>query len=145
MNNISDERVGELRSAVHEAKHGEALGSDERDDLLSILSSYSSMRAEHERLREWSKKLEASHASLEERFRKAEAQLAKVAPLVNALLRIANETIRAALSKPTTKVAVSLEELRYIIHRADLDVTATKQEVISWLREKGIVIEEAHV
>jgi len=44
--------------------------------------------------------------------------------------------------KPTTKVAVSLEELRYIIHRADLDVTATKQEVISWLREKGIVIEE---
>ena len=103
---LSAERVEELKRVLMcqadrfpEGFAGQGTRPEDFSDLLSILSDYSAMRAENERLREWSKKLEASHASLEERSRKAEAELAKVAPLVNALLRIANEAFPSEVTE----------------------------------------------
>jgi len=103
---ISDDRIKELRGLLgHLDRHPDRawLNSEDRSDLLSILSDYSTLKAENERLRAENLELGAELTSmlndeiadgfdrndiekLQARAEKAEAQLAKVAPLIQAVM-----------------------------------------------------------
>ena len=79
-------------------------------DLLSILSSYSSMRAENERLKNnWD--------YWQQRALKKEAQLAKQAPLIQAVMGVGIDQLRAGvvlhtvgMCRPVLAAALALRE-----------------------------------
>jgi len=119
-----------------------AFPSERLADLLSILDDYSSLRAENELLNNNAMNDYAAHLKLKARAEKAEAQLAKVcernrlmddnfgsllekninleeqlakqAPLVNALLRIANEAFPLEVTekcmRSVARAALALRE-----------------------------------
>ena len=76
----SEDRVKELQGWL---AHDEVIPGDILDDLLAILDDYSVLKAEVKRLNTW-------HSTLSEawkdRAEKAEAQLAKQAPLIEAVM-----------------------------------------------------------
>jgi len=89
MTAITKERVEELRKHLGSVLHLAALDGRNDDvgslvDLLAVLDDYEKMRVENERLNTW-------HCTLSEawkaRAEKAEAQLAKQVPLVEAAMR----------------------------------------------------------
>jgi hypothetical protein len=110
----TDERIKELSHRVERIWQGDVMSFDEKDDILSILSSYSSLRAENERLSRSDKfhrdcldvaitrrkEAEAALANANqqienlnndinagrERFLNIQAQLAKQAPLIQAVM-----------------------------------------------------------
>jgi hypothetical protein len=99
---LSAQRVEELKKSV---LAGVPLDRKEMTDLLAILDSYSSMRAENERLRaEFSTLKKAyddecawrgrGYRDLLTRAEKAEAQLEKQRPLVEAVMGMSIKTLR---------------------------------------------------
>ena len=82
MNNISDERIKELREwlKTYSFTYGQCA------EILTLLDDYSSLRAENERLRTDNEKWTAMPWSWKARAEKAEAQLAKQAPLIQAVM-----------------------------------------------------------
>jgi len=90
MTELTKERVEELRKYIEDA-FGE-WGQDRpivarvKADLLAILSSYSALKVENERLRERAATLEIDVYARTGRLEKAEAQLAKQAPLIEAVM-----------------------------------------------------------
>ena len=88
---VSEERVNELREWLTSLTSGS--DDDIRADLLSILDDYASLRAEVERLKENVQRCEENYAealhlasTYQETAEKAEAQLAKQAPLIQAVM-----------------------------------------------------------
>jgi len=86
MPNIPTERVKELRERLDEALQEWPLlflSGVEIEELLVLLSDYAALKAEVERLNTW-------HSTLSEawkaRAEKAEAELAKQAPLIDAVM-----------------------------------------------------------
>ena len=82
MNNISDERIKELREwlKTYSFTYGQCA------EILTLLDDYSSLRAENERLEHLHK---LDHSLADQwlaRAEKAEAQLAKQAPLIQAVM-----------------------------------------------------------
>jgi hypothetical protein len=135
--NLSDDRIKELR------KRASNYGSLPESTINDILDDYSSLRAENERLWTenkalssavrygWKARAEKAEAELEkmtkaiESWKKDEviwketeakllAQLAKQAPLVNALLRIANEAFPLEVTekcmRSVARAALALRE-----------------------------------
>ena len=89
---VSEERVKELRESV---RTGRVIISGDAKDLstlINIVEGYSSLRAENERLKENVQRCEENYAealhlasTYQETAEKAEAQLAKQAPLIEAI------------------------------------------------------------
>ena len=129
---VSEERVEELRLRI---EHLQYLFSADRVDLDAILSSYSSLRAENDNIRiaanelakralkaeaqlakvlERNKLMDETFGSLLEKNINLEEQLAKQAPLVNALLRIANEAFPLEVTekcmRSVARAALALRE-----------------------------------
>jgi len=116
MTNISDDRIKELREWLTSLTSGS--DDDIRADLLSILDDYASLRAEVERLKENVQRCEENYAvalhlasTYQETAEKAEAQLAKQAPLIQAVMGL-DEIDFIADDWPSEKLRESADKLR---------------------------------
>ena len=92
---ISDDRIKELR------KRASNYGSLPESTINDILDDYSSLRAENERLKENVQRCEENYAealhlasTYQETAEKAEAQLAKQAPLIEAVMGVPFDSLR---------------------------------------------------
>ena len=113
---VSEERVNELREWLTSLTSGS--DDDIRADLLSILDDYASLRAEVERLKENVQRCEENYAealhlasTYQETAEKAEAQLAKQAPLIQAVMGL-DEIDFIADDWPSEKLRESADKLR---------------------------------
>jgi predicted nuclease with TOPRIM domain len=97
---MNAERIRELRDIVRnfiptrgmlKTLCGEYDGAQAYKDIIAVLDEVSSLRDEVERLREWSKQLEDGHASLEKKWRKAEADNASLRRLLRESITLAQD------------------------------------------------------
>jgi hypothetical protein len=110
---VSDERVEKLKAQVQsEVNVSKDIAEYRRwADLLAILDSYSSMRADWDKIPE----IRADKIRYKIRAEKAEAQLAKQAPLVEAAMTIDELDIQMglALGMPAAIGATAFAALKY--------------------------------